>query len=422
MRAHVCGISHHSCPVEVREKFSFGQSQQQELLHKLHNVPDVAEAMILSTCNRLEFYIYCSNAFDAAGCMEKMAAEITSDGLNLWRKYGYHHSGLEAVEHLFNVAAGLDSQVMCEGQILAQLKSAYGTAIHCKSSRFMFHKLMHAAFHVGKAVREQCGMNGQATSVGASAVEAAGKLIDLRKTRAIVVGAGENAQVSAKYLVKKEIGELLIANRNIQGAQAIVDNVGYGRAIALDDLYEYLPGTELVISTTAAAEPVIKYGDVKKALSESGKQIIFFDIAVPRDIEAQVGQIKNVRLFNIDDLDTLAVRDTEKYRVELEKARNIVAQHVGEFGKWLDTLNIVPVISELTQKLSELAKAEARRYATTAQVDPDKLEQFAQSLARKILHGPIAFMKNAGDEPTFEQVQVADLLNRIFLEDKDGGQ
>ena len=422
MRVHVSGISHHSCPVEVREKFSFTQSQQQELLHKLHNVPDVAEALILNTCNRLELYIYCSNAFDAAGCMENMAASITDDGAKLWRKYSYHHSGLGAVEHIFNVAAGLDSQVMCEGQILAQLKSAYGMAIHCKSSRFMFHKLMHAAFHVGKAVREQCGLSDPATSVGAAAVETAGKLIDLKKSRAIIVGAGETAQVSAKYLVKKEIGELIIANRNIQGAQVIVDAVGKGLAISLEDLYEHLPTAEIVISTTAAAEPVIKYEDVKKALGKSDKQIIFFDIAVPRDVEAEVGQIGNVRLFNIDDLETPAVRDPEKHSVEIEKAQIIVAEHVVEFSKWLDTLNIVPVISELTQKLSQLAKAEARRYATTAQVDPDKLELFAQSLAKKILHGPIAFMKKAGDEPTFEQVQVADLLNRIFLDDGGEGQ
>jgi len=416
MKLWVIGISHHNCPVEIREKVNFSADEQAGFLNRVHSVADIAEALVLNTCNRLEFYIYCSNSFDAADYVTSVISAMRPDGAQSWHRSCYIHSGVAAVEHMFKVAGGLDSQIIGEGQILSQLKSAYAISIQCRTSKFMFHKLLHTAFHVGKAVREETRIDCGACSISVGAVRAAGELIDLKKARVMVIGAGENAQLGAKCLASLKAMEIVIVNRNVEAAQSVVERLGTGRAMSLLQLYSAVRNIDVIIASTGSAEPILRYEPLKAALEGSDRKLIIFDVAVPRDVEEQVGQLENVRLFNIDDINDLSGGDIHSHNHELAKADKIIQQHVKEFSKWLDTLNVVPIISELTQRLVQLARCEARRYSVPAQMETEKLELFAESLVKKILHGPITFIKNAGEEPDFEQLQAADLINKIFLE------
>jgi glutamyl-tRNA reductase len=309
-----------------------------------------------------------------------------------------------------------------ENQILSQVKSAYSESIECRMSKFIFHRLFHNAFRVGKAVRTHTDINCGAVSIGLAAVELAKGKIDLSQSSAMVIGAGENAELTARYLLKAGLPCLIIANRNKQKAEAIVSRLKTGRVIGLPDIVEQLADVDLLIGSTGACEPVITYEAVKDVLAHRDKRLLIIDIAVPRDIEPGVGQFKCVCLVNIDDLNERISCNKEKRQSEIPKAQVIVDEFTDKFAGWLNSLDIVPVISRLTQEGIELAHSEATRYAKDFGEDnSDKLKLFAESLVKKILHGPISMLKGAADqEPNTEQLQAADLINKMFLSQGEG--
>jgi glutamyl-tRNA reductase len=250
----------------------------------------------------------------------------------------------------------------------------------------------------------------------------------------MVIGAGENAELVARYLLKAGLNRLIIANRNKRRAKALARRVSGGRAsrlktgedfdvsaqsnvIGLGDIAGRLDEVDLLISSTAAPEPVLTYKAVKSSLVHRAKPLLIIDIAVPRDIDPDIGRFKCVSLYNIDDLNEQICCNREKRSREIPKARAIVAEFTGSFAKWYDSLSFVPVISKLTQKGLKLAHSEARRYAKNfGEGNSDKLKSFAESLVKKVLHGPISFIKNGGCEQlSQQQIQAVDLINKMFL-------
>jgi glutamyl-tRNA reductase len=417
MKLALYGISHHSCPIAEREQLNLTQEEQYSILRRMHATGDVAEAILLNTCNRLEFYVYASKNLDVKNFVNDMIAKFRPDALTIWQNHHYEHFGVNVVRHLFCVAAGLSSQMLGENQIVSQVKSAYAAALECHTSQFLFHKLCHSAFHVGKEVRSQTDINCGSVSVSLAAVELAKEKTSLPQSSAMIIGAGENAELAAKYLLKYGLHELVIANRNPETARAMIDRLKAGRSVGLDKIYEHLAQVDLVIASTASPEPLITYKEAATALAGRTKPLLIIDVAVPRDIDPQVKDCDNVQLYNIDDLNRQVDTNKSKRDQQIPKAIAIVDEHVKEFAAWLDSLSIVPVISELTQKMTLLAKAEARRYASDfGGIEKDKLELFAESLAKKILHGPVSFLKGTGDEePTFEQLQAVNLINKMFF-------
>ncbi|MHC4501105.1 MAG: glutamyl-tRNA reductase, partial [Planctomycetota bacterium] len=190
------------------------------MLRQMHAEDGVSEAVILDTCNRIEFYVYAKKTFDVTGFLAELIGQVRPEGLDTWHKYSRQSGEMDVVRHLFEVAAGLDSQMIGENQILSQVQSAYTLSLDCRMSKFMFHRLFHNAFRVGKAVRTSTNINCGAVSVSLAAVELAKTKIDLSSAPAMVIGAGENAELAAKYLLKAGLQNLIIANRNTEKANA----------------------------------------------------------------------------------------------------------------------------------------------------------------------------------------------------------
>ena len=417
MKLVLNSITCHNCPVELREKVSFTAEQQRLMLKKMHAEEAIAEAVILETCNRIEFYIYTKRDFDVSGFLTELIGHVQPAAVNTWDKYSRESVGIDIVRHLFEVAAGLDSQMLGENQILSQVKSAYTQSLDCRMSKFMFHRLFHNAFRVGKTVRADTNINCGAVSVSLAAVELAKREIEISAGTAMVIGAGENAGLVARYLLKASLQHLFIANRDTQKAQTLASRLKTGQIIGLADIVGKLGDIDLLISSTAAAEPIITYKMVEDVLAHREKRLLIIDIAVPRDIDPEIGRFECVTLINIDDLNEQIGLNKAKRSSEVPKAQRIVAEFTDRFSKWYDSLNLVPVISQLTQKGIELAHSEAARYAKDfGQANGDKLELFAESLVKKILHGPISLLKaGADEEPSTEQLQAVDLINKMFL-------
>jgi glutamyl-tRNA reductase len=417
MKLVLNNVTYHNCPVQLREKVAFTSEKRRLMLKKMHAEEQISEAVILQTCNRSEFYAYAKKDFDVREFLAKLIGQMQPEAPDTWSKYSRESIGIDAVRHLFEVAAGLDSQMLGENQILSQVKSAYTESIDCRMSKFMFHRIFHNAFRVGKTVRTNTNINCGAVSISLAAVELAKKKIDLSASTAMVIGAGENAALAARYLLKSQLPTLIIANRNTKKAQALRARLKTGEIITLADIADRLAEVDLVISSTAAAEPIVTYQAVADGLSQRQKALLIIDLAVPRDIEPQINQFECVSLYNIDDLNEQISRNKKKRSNEIPKARAIVAEFTDKFMQWYDSLNLVPTITQLTQKGLILAHSEAKRYAKDfGEGNDNKLELFAESLVKKVLHGPISFLKSDADqEPGPEQLQAVDLINKMFL-------
>jgi glutamyl-tRNA reductase len=417
MKLVLNNVTYHNCPVQVREKVTFTAEQRHFMLRQMHAAPAISEAVILQTCNRLEFYLYARKDFDCGRFLKGLISQVHPGAADAWTKYRRETTGRNVVRHLFEVAAGLDSQMLGENQILGQVKSAYTESVECRMSKLVFHRLFHNAFRVGKAARTCTDINCGAVSIGLAAVELAKKKVALPSAAALVIGAGENAELVARYLLKSQVPRLIIANRNKQKARAVRDRLGKGQVVGLDKMLEKLAKVDLVISSTAAAEPVVTYEAVKGVLAHRAKPLLMIDIAVPRDIEPRVARFKCVTLYNIDNLNEQISSNWKKRSSEIPKARAIIAEFTGDFARWYDSLSVVPVISRLMQKGTELAHSEARRYAKDFGANSTgKLEAFAESLVKKLLHGPVSFIKDPGNgDVTAEQLQAAELINKMFV-------
>ena len=421
MKLVLNNITYHNCPVQLREKVAFTEKQQRFMLRQMHAAEDISEAVILQTCNRLEFYLYARKSFDCRKFLDELIGRVSPDAVDTWRKYSAESTGIDIVRHLFEVAAGLDSQMIGENQILSQVKSAYSMSIDCRMSKMIFHRLFHNAFRAGKAVRTKTNINCGAVSISLAAVELARAKVDLPASTAMLIGAGENAELAARYLLKAQLLRLIVANRNLQKAKDMTARLKTGCVIPLTDIPAELPEVDLLIASTAAAETIVTFQSVKDLLAPRKKPLLIIDIAVPRDIDPAIGQFGCVALFNIDDLNEQISSNLEKRSSEIPKARAIVDEFTGRFADWLNSLNLVPVISQLTQKGLQLAHSEAARYAKDfGQDSSDKLKAFAESLVKKVLHGPVSFIKaDGGDELTTEQLQAVDLINKMFLSRDD---
>lgn len=418
MKLILNNITYHNCPVQEREKVAFTPEQRHLMLRKMHAEPAVNEAVILQTCNRIEFYLYAKKSFNCNEYLRYLIEQIRSESVDVWLKYRSECTDLAVVRHLFEVAAGLDSQMLGENQILSQVKSAYSESIQSRMSKLIFNRLFHNAFRVGKAVRTHTSINCGAVSIGLAAVELAKSKIDLSCGTAIVIGAGDNAELVTRYLLKSGLARLIIANRNIERAKALASGLNNVKTIVeLSNVAEKLDEVDLLISTTASVEPVVTYEAAKNILYNRKKPLLLIDLAVPRDIDTRLNQFECVTLINIDDLDEQINVNKEKRSSEIPKAKAIVAEFTNKFAQWYDSLNVVPVISKLTQKGLELAHNEANRYAKDFGSDnSEKLKCFAESLVKKVLHGPISFIKNEGNEElSTEQLQAVDMINKMFL-------
>ncbi len=325
------GINHHVAPVDVRERFAVANHEVASVLDSMRRIDGLSEAVVVSTCNRVEFYA-------ASICPER-----TLDGLRgfLETRTGmaaplYHHDTPRSVRHLFRVASGLDSMVLGETEILGQVKQAYATAADAGATSGTLNRLFQKAFRVAKSVRTETQITRGATSVGSVAVELAGKIFgDLDHRRVMVLGAGETSERVARSLVSRGVKTVIVSNRTFDRAAQLAEEIG-GMAIHFDHWQNEFPDVDILISSTAAPHPIITRERLEPMMRQrSGRPLFIIDLAVPRDAEPGVNRLDGVFLYDIDSLQDIASRSLAVRRNEIEHCERIIDRHVTDFVGWL---------------------------------------------------------------------------------------
>jgi glutamyl-tRNA reductase len=391
----VLGLNHRTAPIEVREHIVFDAGRLPSALASLRALPAMREALIVSTCNRTELYCVA----DDPGAIGTWLADA-SGGIAL-ADCLYHIEGADAVRHAFSVAAGLDSLILGEPQILGQLKDAYRAAQDAGTAGVQLNRLFQTTFSVAKRVRSE-------TAIGASAVSAASAGIQLARRifagfeahTALLVGAGEMIGLAARHLHGQRIGRMIIANRSLSRAQRIAGGVE-ASAILIDSLEAHLPHADIVISSTARPGHVIGFDAVRAALEARRHRPMFMlDLAVPRDIDPRVGRLEDVYLYTIDDLRLVIDRNLKSRQDETGAARRIIDEDVARFMSGLKVLDAVPMIRELRSQ-AEAARDQildhARRMLAAGQEPEQVLEYLAGTLTNRLLHAPSAALRDAAE-------------------------
>jgi len=397
------GLNHKTAPVEVRECLAPAPEDLGDRLAELLKLGGVREVVMLATCNRVEVLAAVEGG-EVAGAIGAWLADGKPLDPKTVADYLYVHQGEEAVRHLFRVASSLDSLVVGEPQILGQIKEAYRAAAAGGSSRTVLNRLLHKTFQVAKRVRTETNIGGAAVSVSFAAVELAKKIFDdLHGLHALLVGAGEMAELAAEHLRANGVERVLVANRTLERAVELAERLGggegAGRAYGLNDLPEVLGQVDIVITSTGASQPVITQELAKKALKRRrGNPVFFIDIAVPRDVEPAVSELDGCFVYDIDDLTQVVEANRESRLGEAAQAERIVAEEVVKFNRWLGSLDVVPTIADMTQKADAIRAAElARTLHDLGGLQPGQeaaLEHLTRAMMKKFLHDPIMFLKD----------------------------
>jgi glutamyl-tRNA reductase len=396
------GVNHKTAPVELREKLALSSEEIEAALERIQQSPHIQEAMIISTCNRVEALITANNRAEALKTLQDLIASIKSIAPQQLNNAVYAHTGDAAVRHVFRVSSSLDSMVIGEPQILGQIKDAYKTAVKKKSTGVVLNRLLHKAFTVAKKIRTETGIGGHAVSISYAAVELAKKIFEsLEDKTVLLVGAGEMAELAVEHLIRnRRSGGILVANRTFSTGLVLAGRFS-GNAIRLEEIPQYLKTVDIIISSTGAPGYVITKDQVKPIMrTRKNRPLFFIDIAVPRDIDPEINHIPNAYVYDIDDLHGLITENIETRTQEAFKAERIIDEAVIRFKEWHDNLDIVPTIVALRSKLAAISEAELAKTLPSlnhlSDQDRQTLVRMTESLINKILHDPTLFLKNPG--------------------------
>jgi glutamyl-tRNA reductase len=417
MRLLLVGLSHHTAPIELREQVAFSSSALPDALAVLGARLPGTESVILSTCNRTEIYATGDDPNRTHEALFDFLAGFHRLEATALREYTYARPDADAVRHLFRVAAGLDSLVVGEPQILGQVKDAYAVASERRNTGATLNKLFHWSFGVGKRVRAETGLGEGAVSVGYAAVSLARKIFgDLKGLHVLVLGAGEMATLTAQHLRAQEVGRVAVASRTNAHADALVAAIG-ATSIAWDDLDAALATADIVLTATGATKPVLTRPRVGAALrSRRSRPLFIIDIAVPRDVDPAVGNMDQVFLYNVDDLQAVVSDNVARRASQISRADGIISEEVAKFVAWLHAREAVPTLVALRQRFEAIRQAELKRLEPKlGQLGPEALarvDEVTRLIVEKLLIGPTEQLKTLSDRELV--VAHADALNRLF--------
>lgn len=417
------GMNHQTAPVELRECLASDPGTAKKALAAMRDSDEIKEAMFLSTCNRVEALVVADHRDRASEIVIGLMESLGNISANSFADHLYQYQGLEAVRHVFRVASSLDSMVVGEPQILGQIKAAYLEATKEKTSGVIINRLMHRAFHVAKRVRTETGISEAAVSISYAAVELAKKIFhELDGKKALLIGAGEMAELAARHFMANGIRSISVANRTVERAVEVARQFG-AMAVSLQEIPYQLLEVDIVLSSTASSEIIITREMVKGCLRKRRNRPLFFiDIAVPRDIDPHVNDLDNVYLFDIDDLKGVTESNLEQRRKEAARAESIIEEEVVKFDRWLKTLAVVPTIISLREKAESIVHAELERssglLSSLSAPQKEALITLSRSIAEKILNDPILFLKQRADRPTL--ATYLDITRRLFNLDENG--
>lgn len=403
------GINYQTAPVAIRERLSFPAEALQTSLQELWRLKDINEAAILSTCNRTEFYCAATTANQQI-LIDWVAAnkQIKADDFT---PYLYSHTDSGLIRHMFRVACGLDSMILGEPQILGQMKTAYQAACDAGTLGKHLGKLFQHTFTAAKKVRTDTAIGSSPVSVAFAAVQLAQQIFDkLSEQTALLIGAGETIELTARHLTQQGIGRLIIANRTYDKAHSLAAQFnGYG--IALSELPEHLAEADIVISSTASSLPILGKGRVESALKKrKHKPMFMVDLAVPRDIEAEVEQLRDVYLYTVDDLQHTIDQNMNSRRQAAEQAEEIIDTQVDYFLAWLRAQGAQSTIRDY-RLASEQIRDEALQKALAALKNgvpaEEALNRLAHTLTNKLIHTPSAQIRTAAENERHDLIAAA---------------
>lgn len=403
MEIIVIGLNHKTASIEIRERLAFQESEIEEALRRIKAIPSIRETILLSTCNRVELYATCKEVEKAVQELKEFLSQFHQFPLERFEKNLYLLVGKEAVRHIFRVASSLDSMVVGEPQILGQIKEAYQKANESNASGVILHRLLHRAFHVAKRVRTETKISNSAVSVSSVAVELAQRIFGTLEDRTVfLIGAGEMIELAARHLVSGGVRKILVTNRTYERAVNLAQEF-QAEAIPFDEINRGLKKADIVISATNSPVPILTSEQINRVMKERKQSPIFFiDIADPRDIEPKVGDLENVYLFNIDDLQKVAYENLKDREKEAEKAEGIVGEEVERFVRWYHSLEVTPTIVALRKKFEEIRRRELEKmlslHPELTEKERKSLEAMTSAIINKILHEPVTQLKEKDEE------------------------
>nr|WP_299240393.1 glutamyl-tRNA reductase [uncultured Halomonas sp.] len=406
------GINHNTASIEVREQVAFNPSQLEKALGELKSLPHVREAAVLSTCNRTE--LYCVTGEQGEQAILDWLSGFHGLTVNQLIQCAYHHLDDAAARHLMRVASGLDSMVLGEPQILGQIKTAYQQAHDYQGLGGELERLFQHVFSVAKQVRTETGIGENPVSVAYAAVSLANRIFDdLSQSRALLIGAGETIQLVARHLKEAGVQDMVVANRTRERAAALAQEVG-GKAISLSEIPDELPRADIVITSTAAPLPILGKGMVERALKLRRYRPVFMvDIAVPRDIEPQVGELNDVFLYTVDDLQEVIEENRRHRQVAAAQAEELITLGVEHWLHERRVRGAGDIIRRYREHGDALRQAsESRALAQLAKgEDPEKvIRRLTQQLTNKLLHGPTLRIREASGAERHDLIQAAEQL------------
>jgi glutamyl-tRNA reductase len=423
MRYQLIGVNHTSAPLDVRERLAIAESHLAEACRKLAAHPGIEEALILSTCNRVEMITHTVNgSADLRGFLRQYF-QLAPEELD---SHVYEFRDKDAVRHVFRVASSLDSMVVGEAQILGQVKEAYATARAVGAVRTQLDQLLTRAFAVAKRVRTETAVGSSSVSIASVAVELAKKIFGTLQGKSVfIVGAGKMSELAARHLMAHGCSAIFVSNRTFERAAGLAHKFG-GEAIKFDDLYNTCDRADIVITSTGSPVAIFRREHGEQFLARRKNRPMFFiDIAVPRDVSPEMAKLDGIFAYDIDDLQQAVSSHVADRRKEAELAETIIASEVERFEARLHTLDVVPTIVSLQDHFETIRQAEIDRVRTRlGPLTPEQemaVEALTRGIINKVMHTPVTTLKTAAREA--EATTLVEVVRRLFnLREKDKEQ
>ena len=420
MHLLLVGISHRTAPVELRERLDFQARGLDNALRTLGDRNVASEAVIVSTCNRAELYAACEHVEQTRDAIADFVGAYHGIDRATVTPHVYGMTDLDAARHLFRVAAGLDSLVVGEPQILGQVKDAHTAAAAAHTSGTFLNRLFHSSFAVGKRVRTETGLGAGAVSIGFAAVALSKKIFgDLKGRNVLVIGAGEMGKLTALHMKSQGVHQVTIVSRTMAHAARTAEAIGGASAASWEELDTQLSNADIVITATGAATAILTKAHVESVMRPRRNRPLFIiDIAMPRDVEAAAGEIEQVFLYNIDDLQATVRENLARRASEVARAEQIVSDEVEKFGQWLRSRGAIPTVVALRQRFENIRRSELDRLASTLPADTrGRVDDITRLIVEKLLLTPTEQLKSVNDPETVGTYSEA--LTRLFgLEQK----
>jgi len=418
MHVLLVGISHRTAPVELRERVDFQARDLTAALQALAARGSASEVVVVSTCNRAEMYVACEEAEPTRQDLLRFLSDYNEVSPSEISPHVYDVADLDAARHLFRVAAGLDSLVVGEPQILGQVKDAHTVAADAHTAGPVLNRLFHTSFAVGKRVRTETGLGSGAVSVSYAAVALAKKIFgDLNGRTVVVIGAGEMGKLTAIHMKSQDVRHITIVSRTMAHAARTAEAIGGASAAPWDELDAALGASDIVITATGAAAPILTKAHIETVMRPRRNRPLFIiDIAMPRDVEPAAGEIEQVFLYNIDDLQATVRENLARRSSEVARAEAIVGEEVEKFGAWFRSRGAIPTVVALRERFETIRPSELERLEfKLSALPPDaraRVDEITHLIVEKLLLTPTEQLKSLNDADTVGAY--AEALTRLF--------